>query len=286
MTWFRKKTQEKMIWDEPAKRQLAKLPFFARSLVRSKVEEVVNAQGGDTVTLADYLETEARFQAMRGGRDDSELRKMMPAENQPGTPLVILECCRNELTNCPNALIDTKKWRDFLAVWLRERALSERLRQRVAEEKILFHHKLRIAIAGCPNGCSRPQIADVGLVGTVSPVFDLSECTQCEACAQACPDQAISLNDGTPQWDQKPCQGCLACSQACPAGCVTTSPPAMRLSLGGKLGRHPHLADPVLTSHDPQSVLDYLDRIIQQYLDQSPPGERFAAWWVGRQGSG
>ena len=52
----------------------------------------------------------------------------------------------------------------------------------------------------------------------------------------------------------------------------------MRLLLGGKLGRHPHLADQVLETDDPDKVLDYLDRIVGQYLQESEKDQRFAAW--------
>lgn len=283
MAWFGKKdsgAKTGLDWDPEAEERLGRAPGFVRRMVRSKVEQAVAERGGDRVTLADYQAAEERFRAIRGGRSDEELGKLMPADNKPGTELVVLESCRSELTGCPNVLIDTAAWRKALEDWARQSDISERLRRRIAEDKVLFHHKLRLAVAGCPNGCSRPQIADVGVVGFVRPVFDLADCTECGECAAACPDQAISLEGGQPVWDGAKCQGCLGCSRACPSGCITTSPAGVRLLMGGKLGRHPHLADQVLETEDKNTVLDYLDRIVQQYLQDSDKDQRFAAWWV------
>ena len=283
--WFGKKERGQgsgLAWEPAAEERLGRAPGFVRRMVRSKVEQAVRERGGDLVTLTDYQAAEERFRAIRGGRSDQELSRLMPAENKPGAELVVLESCRSELTGCPNVLIDTAVWRKALEDWAGRNDISERLRRRIDEDKVLFHHKLRLAVAGCPNGCSRPQIADVGVVGFVRPEFDLADCTECGQCAAACPDQAIGLSDGPPAWDEAKCQGCLACSRACPAGCISTTPPGVRLLLGGKLGRHPHLADQVLETDDPDKVLDYLDRIVGQYLQESEKDQRFAAWWVQR----
>jgi anaerobic sulfite reductase subunit C len=59
--------------------------------------------------------------------------------------------------------------------------LAEEIGQRLAEHDLkLFlkkivpgplktHHELRISISDCPNACSRPQIADIGLIGACCP---------------------------------------------------------------------------------------------------------------------
>ena len=32
-----------------------------------------------------------------------------------------------------------------------------------------FHHEFRVSISDCPNACSRPQIADIGIIGAAFP---------------------------------------------------------------------------------------------------------------------
>jgi len=268
-------------WDDRAAEALQKVPFFVRPLARRKIEEQVQSQGRTLVTLADFDQAQARFQAVAGGRRQEELSSLMPAANQPGVEMVLLESCRSELTNCPNRLLPVEQWREPLEQWIKQSDLNERLRARVHGDQVLYHHKLKIALAGCPNGCSRPQIADLALVGFVRPQFDYIACTACGACVEACPDQALVLEeDGPPIWDQAACQGCLACSQACPAQCITLSDPAARVLVGGKLGRHPRLAQAVAEVAAPEQAIALFSRTVDDYLADSRPGERLAAWWA------
>ncbi len=62
-------------------------------------------------------------------------------------------------------------------------------------EKIKPHHEFRITLSDCPNACSRPQIADIGIIGAVCPGVGNNLCTGCNVCVQSCPDQAIRLKD-------------------------------------------------------------------------------------------
>lgn len=253
---------------------------MARPLVRRKLEERVRAAGGRTVTLADFAAAEARYRAVSAGQDPAELAAALPAENRPGAEMVVLNACRNELAGCPNAVLDTAAWLEQVRAWLERDQVSERLRARVKGDAILFHHKLRIAIAGCVNGCSRPQIADLALVGTTTPVFDPDACTACGSCAEACPDQALIVEDAPPARDADACLGCLVCGRACPEGAISNTGPAAHLLMGGKLGRHPHLAQQVLTTGDAEMAVAAMSRAVEDYLAGARPGERFAAFWV------
>lgn len=271
----------RLAWDKDAEEAMKKAPFFVRSLARRKVEEGVAAAGRDRVRLADVQKAEARFKAVRGARSNQELAQAMPQENKPGVPMVVLESCRAQLAQCPNTLLDTGPWRQAVEEWLQAADINERLRQRVSEDRVLFHHKLKIALAGCPNGCSRPQIADLALVGSVSPVFDEDLCTGCGACAEVCPDDAIEVQEVAIH-DPDRCLGCLNCSQACAEEAVTLSQPFARLYLGGKLGRHPRLAVTAGEAHNPSEAIEVFSRAVERYLKEAPPGMRFAAWWPPR----
>ncbi len=222
-------------------------------------------------------EPEARA-ALAGGRSAADLAPRLPAANRPGAELVVVETCRQELAGCPHALLDLAPWREALDAWRRAAGLDERLGRRISEGRILYHHKLRIALAGCPNGCSRPQIADLALVGTLTPRLAPAACLGCGACVSACPDAA--LEPGTPPvWEAAACQGCLACRDACPTGAVSLAPPRARLLAGGKLGRHPRLAAAIGEAGRPGEACELLASLVEGYLAESRPGERFATWW-------
>lgn len=267
-------------WEPEAEAALRKVPFFVRSLVRRKVEEKVAARGGRVVTAGDFAEAEARFRAVAGGRSQRELAEMLPVPNRPGVEMVRLEVCRAVVAECPNRLIDTDPWQRTVEAWLQRDEVSERLRGRVREEQVLFHHKLRIALCGCPNGCCRPQITDLALVGFVRPHLHEEDCAGCGACEEVCPDRAVSLQGELPYFDRAACLGCHRCHQACEAGAIELSPPAMRLYMGGKLGRHPHLARLVAEVADPAEAVARMSQAVEEFLAQAQPGERFATWWA------
>ena len=273
-------------WKPEAEAALRRVPFWVRPLVRRKVEERVAARGGREVTAGDFAEAEARFRAVAGGRGGRELAAMLPEPNRPGVEMVHLQVCRAVLAECPNRLVDTEPWQRTVEAWLQRDEVSERLRSRVREERILFHHKLRIALSGCPNGCSRPQIADLALVGFVRPRLLEQECLACGACLEVCPDGAVTLEGELPRFDRGACLGCQRCHRACEAGAIQLGPPAMRLYMGGKLGRHPHLARVVAEVADPAEAVARMSRAVEAFLSRARPGERFAAWWIRTAGGG
>ncbi|MHB9130999.1 MAG: 4Fe-4S dicluster domain-containing protein [Armatimonadota bacterium] len=201
---------------------------------------------------------------------------MMQQEPNPDTEMVVIQVCHNERIHCPNVLIATADWQRVIEEWIHTHAIAERLRARVNGRKILHHHQLHISISGCPNGCSRPQIADVGLVGFVRPTVEPADCTTCGACAAACPDTAITVDDSPPVFDVTACQGCLRCRNACPTNCIHLSHPGLRVLLGGKLGRHPRLAQPAGEIYEPAELIGLLDRVVDAYLKSAKPDERFA----------
>ncbi len=273
-----------MTWDPEARDALMQVPAVMRGLARRKVEQRVAEAGGERVSLADFAQAEARFRAVMGGRGERELAAALPAPNRPGAGMVVLEACRAGTGGCPNALMDTAPWRTAVEEWLKREEISERLRSRVGGDQVLFHHKLKVSLSGCPNGCSRPQIADLALTGTLSPVFVQGDCTACGACAAACPDGAITLGE-TALWEATACLGCRACSEACPEQAVRPGPVEARVLLGGKLGRHPHLAREVARAARPEEAVAVFAQALENYIEHAPPGERFAAWWARQQGS-
>ena len=59
-------------------------------------------------------------------------------------------------------------------------------------------HKFKIAVGGCPNNCVKPQLNDLGVVGTRRPALDTEKCRGCKVCQveSACPvGAAVKIDD-------------------------------------------------------------------------------------------
>ncbi len=204
----------------------------------------------------------------------------MPAINEPGANMIEIEACHANLFGCPNQLIDAEQVKQGIEKWIEDEGISERFRERVKGELILHHQKFRISISGCPNGCSRPQIADIGIVGAVRPDVDPAECNYCEGCVDVCPDKAITVDDAPPVFNRKVCQGCTKCREACPNDCIELSDPFYRIIAGGKLGRHPHLGEVVGEARDIAGIISIVKDQIEGFLKGALDEERFADYWI------
>ncbi len=265
-----------LAWERKAKAQLKKAPFFVRPLVRRKVEERVQKNGGQKVTLEDFKEAEARFKAVSAGKSSAELESMMPKPNQPGAETVVVETCHGELAGCPNKLITPSEWKEVIDRWVSENDIQERLRAKIPGDKVLYHHKLRFSVSGCPNACSRPQIADIGLVGFVRPSVDKDQCSICGSCAEACPDAAITVDDAPPAFNYEKCMGCTQCRDVCPAGCISLTGPGARIMMGGRLGRHPHLAEVNGEVNGPDDLIPVMENVVWDFIENAHIEERFS----------
>ncbi len=267
-------------WEKSEEDRLLRMPSIARDTIRHKIEGRAITKETRVQTRADFWEIREEFLSEMSGESERDLKAILPCENRSGVEMVVIEACHNDLSNCRNPLINTSEWKKAIEDWARENNISERLRKNIKSDRVRHHNKLRISISACPNACSRPQIADVGIVGFVRPEFDPSECNSCGSCAAACPDGAIRY-DGEPPWfELEKCQGCKECFRACPKQCVSLSQPAVRIMVGGKLGRRPRLAESVGEASNMSEALAILDRIVNDYINNADPGERFADYWA------
>ncbi|MFV0421298.1 4Fe-4S binding protein [Oleidesulfovibrio sp.] len=145
------------------------------------------------------------------------------------------------------------------------------------------HHAFKVAVSGCPNGCARPHIADVGIIRVCRPQVDVSLCSGCGRCAAACPDAAITMSEDIPQFDRALCIDCGQCLMRCPEQALFCDPEGFKVVMGGQLGRHPRLATQVGGIVDDKTALCMLARAMEFYMQHYRNGLRFGALLRERQ---
>ena len=140
------------------------------------------------------------------------------------------------------------------------------------------HEQFTVSLSCCPNACSRPQIADVGLIAAQRPKADPSRCTRCGACQDACRESAVVLlpSGQLDAIDEAACLACGACIAACPAGALSPGKSGWRVQLGGRLGRHPRLAEELPGLHSPEQALEFTLRAARYLLEHARPGQLLA----------
>lgn len=141
-----------------------------------------------------------------------------------------------------------------------------------------FHHEFNVTLADCPNACSRPQIKDIGIIGVAVPEITGEPCSMCGECVRVCKEQAVLLKQSTgiPIIDWNRCLNCGQCEQVCSTGSIGIGMRAYKILLGGKLGRHPRLADTLPGFYGAEDVLDIISRCVDFYKQHSRGGKRFA----------
>jgi dissimilatory sulfite reductase (desulfoviridin) alpha/beta subunit len=248
-----------MKWSPEADDALKKVPFFVRKKVRARVEKEAREAGRQVVTLADVKATQARY------------LKNMSSEIKGYQ----LDTCFGP-NGCPNRAAISDGLLQKIEALLKAQDLLGFLKTHV-EGELKFHHEFRISLADCPNACSQPQIKDIGIIGACTPGLTDEPCTLCEACVQACKENAITLETAqeSPQIDMDACLYCGKCIQACPTGTIDEGTKGYRVQLGGKLGRHPRLARELPGIFSEEQVLGIVTECLQFYKRNSKHGERF-----------
>ncbi len=251
-----------MKWTAEAEDAIKKIPFFVRKRVRTRVEKEAEGEGKPLITIAEVNATQARFLS----RMETDIKGYQ------------IETCFGA-GGCPDRANACDELMQKLETLLSEENLLDFLKKEV-KGPLKYHHEFRITLADCPNACSQPQIKDIGIIGACVPEITPSPCSQCEACVDACREQAISLEIGLPviqpeiQIDR--CLYCGKCIEVCPTGTLGAGTRGYRVLLGGKLGRHPWLARELPGIFSENAVLSIVKDCLSFYRLHSKGGERFA----------
>jgi anaerobic sulfite reductase subunit C len=260
-----------MRWTKAAEEAVSRVPFFVRRRVKKRVEEEAQSVGSDEVTLDHVKSCQRRFL----DNMDAEVKGYQ------------VETCFGP-GGCPNRAVKSpdlaKRLEDLPAL----RNIREFLKGRV-KGPLKLHHEFRISVSDCPNACSRPQIADVGIIGAVRPRVIAENCTECgacvdacreeviRACVDACREEAIRLSDAAvgPILAADRCVLCGRCIAVCPSNALERGEEGYRIQLGGKLGRHPQLALEIPGIFSEEEVLRVVNLCLDHFMSHNKEGERF-----------
>ncbi len=249
-----------MQWTSEAEAAVKKVPFFVRKKVRARVEKEAQQAGKKVVSLAEVNATKQQYlQNMK-----SEVKGYQ------------IDSCFGP-NGCPNRANAADRLMDEVERMLEKEDLLAFLRQSVKGE-LKFHHEFRVTLADCPNACSQPQIKDIGIIGAAVPQITGQECSQCEACIDACKEGAVALDaaGSGPEIDYERCLACGQCMAVCPTGTLSAGCRGFRVQLGGKLGRHPQLARELPGIYTEDQVLAIVRDCLALYKQKSVGGKRFA----------
>ncbi len=254
-----------MKWTAEAENAIKKVPFFVRKKVRGRVEKEALAEGKSKVTLVEVNATRQRFLSNM----ETEIKGYQ------------LDTCFGQ-GGCPNIANDSKRLFKRIEKLLKKEDLLGFLKKTV-DGDLKFHHEFRVSIADCPNACSQPQIKDIGIIGASLPEVTTDECSMCGACVDLCKDHAISLDNDSqsPVIDSSKCLVCGMCARECPTGTIKEKKQGYRIMLGGKLGRHPRLAEELPEIFNEDQVIEIVQKCIDYYKANSTNGKRFADIYPG-----
>ncbi|MFW5818919.1 MAG: 4Fe-4S binding protein [Desulfovermiculus sp.] len=183
-------------------------------------------------------------------------------------------CWGVESRECPNVLDPDASLKQDLESVLETSGWPECLAGALSRE-IKPLDQFSISVSGCPNGCSRPQIADFGLLQAKYPEVDPGKCTGCAECERACREGAIDLESGVARINPELCLSCGVCIRTCPEQALFPARQGYRVQVGGKLGRHPRLAEELHGIYSREEVLVILKRCLALYQKHYRPGVRF-----------
>ena len=250
-----------MKWLPQADEEIKKAPFFVRKKARQRVEAQVSAEGRSVVTVEDVQAAKKRFL----NRMDEEVKGFQ------------VEACFGP-QGCHNRIVEEDTLVPSIEAVLAEANLRGFLEQTV-NGPLKFHHEFRVALADCPNACSQPQIKDMGIIAAAAPERTDVPCSECGACQDVCKEAALAVDPAAsgPVFNRDRCVQCGQCIKVCPTGTIRCGQHGYRLLIGGKLGRHPRLAEELPGLYDADTILHVVKWCVEYYKAHSSGGERFAS---------
>jgi len=182
--------------------------------------------------------------------------------------------------NCPKSARSWNTLLEALATDLAKLNIHETLQKKFGS--VLHHHLPKICLAGCPNGCSQPDIKDFSISGYVTPQITEAPCLKCNACVRSCLEEAITLQQNGIVIDNALCLSCGNCQSVCPSGTLTKGESGWNLRMGGRVGRHPRFATFAGQVSTDEEVIAWVIETIHNYINNGQPQERLTHFLESR----
>jgi dissimilatory sulfite reductase (desulfoviridin) alpha/beta subunit len=181
-----------------------------------------------------------------------------------------IKSCKGEEVGCPFLIKAPRPTTRRMAEKMEDISFSQRLYDKIPG-KILPHQTFKLAVAGCPNSCSMPQIKDFGVIAREKVAVDPSaECTLCRKCVRACRENAITLKeDKTVIVHYERCVDCGQCARVCPTGSIKVAGRGYTVVMGGKVGRHPRFATELMKFVHESQVVKALEMASEKILGET-----------------
>ncbi len=247
-----------MKWAAEADKRISRIPFFIRKRVKKRIEEEAKRRGCSEVTLAHVNAVQKQFLKNMEG----ELKGFR------------VETCFGP-AGCKNRAVDDEHLAQDLEQMLAQKDILGFLKKMI-DGPLKMHNEFKVTIADCPNGCSRPQISDVGIIGAAVPMLNKEQCNLCGQCEEVCKEGAILLDkDSGPKFIMEKCLYCGECIRACPAEALQAEIQGYRIMVGGRLGRRPKLAQELPGIYSHSEAVKLSEACVDLYMAECVNGERF-----------
>ena len=145
--------------------------------------------------------------------------------------------------------------------------------------------KFKIALAGCPNSCAKPQENDIGFMAIGEPECNLDICTNCTLCAKVCEKVCARVNrqpaiimdeNKRPLFRREFCFFEGDCVRVCPVNAWKIKKTGYTVFLGGKVGRFPMLGYKIAEFASEKDIFKITEKAITCYRRIAEKGQRFA----------
>lgn len=270
-----------MQWSQEAEKKLNKIPFFVRNIAKNETEKVALKNGISIITpeLVDEVKNNffKRSESKTTNTDTQTMESIVDNAMKKAKSLSYsnqyfeVKICGTK--TCPLSLVNAEKFHQKVIQIINESGLIEFMKEGI-NGPILIHHKFKVAIAGCPNNCSEPQIKDFGVVAISKPALNSDKCTKCGECVKACPDKLVKLGKLGPIIDMENCISCGRCINACKEVALFPEEFGYKILIGGHLGRRPELAKELPDIYNEDEVIAMLKKYLDLMITKGKPGQR------------
>lgn len=277
-----------MQWDKEAVEEFVKMPLADVMKETGKVfsEKLARKNKSDRVTLKeitimkkvyyDRVSEEVRNRELdkRIAEGETDLRERMEKSARAilkrEIDLFTVDICHAKYFRCISQNIEVRELKKELEQKLRALQVSQMIADMLRDdERILAHHKIKISISGCVNGCTGPETSPFGVSGVAKPCVTDTDCSGCFVCVDRCRRNALVIRNQRPEIDEAQCDRCGNCIKFCPNGVFASEESGYRIFVGGKFGRFHHDGYELFKIADKEMLLESLEATIELIREES-----------------